>query len=203
MGNIFTKNRRDEQLRALENRLTNLEGVDRDEDGVVSHSEFELWKKQQEFDLESFKQKIIDEEKLKHEKVLIKKDVELKDLKKELKALKKINGALQKKKVEEIKTRIKDGFDEDKSSSIFAETDRKTNKLSEDQIRLFVDELLKDQDVNISVLPDWAERQIYINVFNILLGLVKKTVETSSIKFIGHEVGLNMRPSALPDSDEK
>lgn len=184
MGNIFTKrNRTSEQLRALEARLTSLEHVDRDADGVVSKDEFELWKRQQEVDLEVFRQKVIDSEKLKHEKVMIKKDAELKELKKELKALKKINENLKKEEVEQIRTRIKDGLDED--------------KLSEDQIKVFVDELLKDQDVNIGVIPDWAERRIYENVFNILINLLKKTVETSSIKFIGHEVGLEMRPSKI------
>ena len=91
MGNILKKDRTSEQLRTLEYRLANLEGIDRDQDGVVSKDEFELWKKRQQVDLEDFKQKVIDEEKLKNEKVLLQKDAELKELKKELKALKKLN----------------------------------------------------------------------------------------------------------------
>lgn len=181
MGNIFTKNRTEEQLRILEDRLANLEGIDKDKDGVVSKDEFELWKKRQEVDLEDFKQKVVDGEKLKHEKVLLQKDSELKELKKELKALKKLNEKLQREEIEEIRTRVRDGLDE--------------GKLSEDQIKIFVDELLKDQDVNISVLPDWAERRIYQNVFTILIGLLKKTVETSSLEFMGHKVGFEMRAS--------
>lgn len=181
MGNILKKDRTSEQLRTLEYRLANLEGIDRDQDGVVSKDEFELWKKRQQVDLEDFKQKVIDEEKLKNEKVLLQKDAELKELKKELKALKKLNLSLREQEVEEIRTRVRDGLDE--------------GKLSEDQIKIFVDELLKDQDVNISVLPDWAERRIYQNVFTVLIGLLKKTVETSSLKFMGHEVGFEMRAS--------
>lgn len=179
MGNIFTRNT-NEKLRVLENRLANLEGLDKDEDGVVSKDEFELWKKRQQVDLEKFKQEVIDSEKLKHEKILIEKDAELKELKKELKALKKINLELQKEEVEQIRTRIKDGLVSE-------------DKLSEDQIKIFVEELLKDQDVNIGVIPDWAERRIYENVFTMLIGLIRKTVDTSSVKFMGHKVGFEMK----------
>jgi 2',3'-cyclic-nucleotide 2'-phosphodiesterase (5'-nucleotidase family) len=180
MGNIFTRNT-NEKLRLLENRLANLEGVDKDADGVVSKDEFELWKRKQKVDLIAFKQEVIDNEKLKHEKVLIEKDAELKEMKKEVDALKKINEELKREEVEQIRTRIKDSLDED--------------KLSEDQIKLFVEELLKDQDVNIGVIPDWAERRIYENVFTMLIGLIRKTVDTSSVKFMGHEVGFEMRAS--------
>ena len=181
MGNIFTRNT-NEKLRLLENRLANLEGVDKDADGVVSKDEFELWKKRQQVDLKAFKQEVIDNEKLKHEKVLIEKETELKKLKKEIDALKKINEELKREEVEQIRTRIKDSLISD-------------DKLSEDQIKLFVEELLKDQDVNIGVIPDWAERRIYENVFTMLIGLIRKTVDTSSVKFMGHEVGFEMRAS--------
>lgn len=181
MGNSCRKPQ-NPKLEELEKRLKELEGVDRDGDGTVSKNEFESWKSQQKADLEMFRQEVIQEEKIKHQKELIKKDGTIKDLKKEIKALKKMYADLQHQKAEELKDRVREEMEQ--------------GELSEQQIALFVEELLGDDAVNIDYFPDFVERKIYINVFNILLGLIRKTLGNTSIKFIGHEITLKMKPQA-------
>lgn len=43
-------------------------------------------------------------------------------------------------------------------------------------------------------MPDFVERQIYKNVFNLLIGLLNKSLSSSSIKFLGHELTFVITP---------
>lgn len=205
MGNLFSRNNSNnttlEELKKLQERLSTLENLDKDGDGRVSKKEFELWRTEQNQHLIEFKEKIIAEEKLKYSKEILNKDLKIEELHHELKLLKKENQKQLKKfsqKREEIINRIEKNNQnviatdsDDSSFSTNAEL------LSEEQIKKFVEDLLTDENVNIEYLPDWVERKLYINIFNILLGLLKKTVKSTSIKFIGHQIYLDMKPQKL------
>ena len=69
---------------------------------------------------------------------------------------------------------------------------KKLSDISTAEIDKFVEEILKDPNVNIGYLPDWVERKIYKNVFTIALGLVDKFADTTSVKFLGHELKFDL-----------
>lgn len=65
-------------------------------------------------------------------------------------------------------------------------------KVSKEIVEKYVDDMLKNPDINISYIPDFAERQIYINVFMLLLKLIDDLSEDCYVEFIGHKIGLQV-----------
>lgn len=119
--------------------------------------------------------------------------LELADLIKQIETLKMINEK-QEKKIKEL---------ENKNSTILemAEEHRldSQGELSIKRLNNFVEELLQNEKTNIGFIPDFAERQIYRNTFKILFKLMDKLFETTSIKFMGHKLKLDIEP--LKDSE--
>lgn len=54
--------------------------------------------------------------------------------------------------------------------------------------------LLNDPDVNLSFLPDFIERQLYVNVLLISLLLVQNVCDTSCLDIFGHSLGFTLNP---------
>ena len=81
-----------------------------------------------------------------------------------------------------------------------------TELISKQQINAFVDQLLNDQNVNIKYLPDFVEKQIYRNVFSILVGVIDNVIKSAHINIIGHRINLTLEPdldlSSTDSSDE-
>jgi len=148
------------------------------------------WKKEQEKDLQTFRESIVEREALRHQKTLLEKDAEISRLQQELQNLKDLLASKDKVSKDEKDALVA-------ALSTTAESDRNGSALSEEQIRKFVDELLTDEAINIGYLPDWVERQLYINFFNLLIGLLSKTIATTSIELIGHKVNMVMLPKEL------
>lgn len=73
--------------------------------------------------------------------------------------------------------------------------DSKIKELSKERINEFVEKILADTDMNIAYIPDFVERQIYRNVFCLLLDLLEKTIDTTSLNFIGHTLTLKLQPT--------
>lgn len=69
-----------------------------------------------------------------------------------------------------------------------------TNFISEEKIKEFIDEMLKDSEIN-TIIPDSIERKIYTNVTKLVLEIMKKSLESTTIKFLNHEVKLSINPS--------
>lgn len=69
------------------------------------------------------------------------------------------------------------------------------NEISVENIDKFIDELLNDKNVNIKYIPDQAEREIYKNVFLLLIRVIDHTIKSSKIQFLGHEITLTLKPS--------
>lgn len=65
------------------------------------------------------------------------------------------------------------------------------SQLSKERLKEFVEKLIKDEDINIDYLPDFVERKIYTNVFNILINLLDETTKTTGIDFLGHRIEFN------------
>jgi len=64
--------------------------------------------------------------------------------------------------------------------------------LSKKRLKHFVETLIKDEDINIDYLPDFVERKIYENVFNLLINLLDETVGTTGIDVLGHRMEFNI-----------
>lgn len=66
--------------------------------------------------------------------------------------------------------------------------------ISQENIKQFVDELLKDKNVNLKYLPDSFEKKLYTDILSIILAILENILEDISIKFLGHEIKLNFQP---------
>lgn len=66
--------------------------------------------------------------------------------------------------------------------------------LSKVKIEEFVNKCLQDKMINSELLPDWLERKLYVNILTLVIGLMKETLETSSVNFIGHQLVFDIKP---------
>jgi len=185
------------ELLELKNRINSLESVDTNGDGVISRSEFDQMMKQQDSYMKALKEKIESQAEEKYLKDLMNREREVNDakkeiseLRKELDSLKSINNTLEHKL-----TFNSDQYTNDTNINI--DIDKKEYEfkdVSKDRINAFVETLLQNKDINIKYLPDAVERQIYRNVFSILLGLMDNLFESTSVKFIGHKLTFSLQP---------
>jgi regulator of replication initiation timing len=74
--------------------------------------------------------------------------------------------------------------------------------VSTDHIKQYVDEMLKNSDINIYGFPDAIEKQIYRNIFNMLLNVLDHTLDTSEIKLFGHKIIFDIQPIS-PNNDNE
>jgi len=59
-----------------------------------------------------------------------------------------------------------------------------------------VDEMLKNNSVNSSLIPDYIEKKLYTNVFTILIGIMTEMLEDVSINLLNQTITLKMSPSS-------
>jgi len=57
-----------------------------------------------------------------------------------------------------------------------------------------VDNMLENDNVNSSIIPDYVERKIYTNVFTILIGIMKETIDDTSINLLNQNIKFVMTP---------
>lgn len=74
---------------------------------------------------------------------------------------------------------------------------REINTISNEKINEVVEKILNDANVNISYLPDWVERKLYMNVITIIMNLLNNTLETTSISLLGHKIEFVMKPDEI------
>lgn len=60
--------------------------------------------------------------------------------------------------------------------------------VSTEQIKLYVEQLLKDGKIDIKYVPDAVETALYNKVFEMLLEFLNKTSQENSISLLGHEL---------------
>jgi hypothetical protein len=66
--------------------------------------------------------------------------------------------------------------------------------ISMDEIEKIADEMIANREVNINYLPDFVEKQLYLNIFRLAINIVGKTLSTSKIELLGHDVNLSFVP---------
>jgi hypothetical protein len=65
---------------------------------------------------------------------------------------------------------------------------------SKQLIHEFVQDLLKNDKVNIKGLPDCIEKKIYENILNMLIGTLDKVLESTDIKLLNHRIIFDIVP---------
>ena len=217
MGNFFAKPSNSNsvsinELQELRERLTNVEKLDRDGDGIVSKEELDLWMKEQREDIEEFKRKIEEKTEAKYQQIMMENERELndarqeiKEMKKQVKTLKSINNKLEHKLHDEGES-ISDvhisGIDDDNVSvggNLTVQQKKDLTEISRKRINKFVERILDDENINIKYLPDFVEKQIYRNVFNILINLLDNLFDKTTVRFMGHKLTFDLQP--LLDED--
>ena len=193
MGNKKSKQLSNDIL-LLKNQLQELKNIDKNDDGFITKDEFLDWKKNQRDKLDELEKNIEKRVTDKYNKILVEKDLELNqtknkmgELTKQLESLKNMNSMLEAKLL-------------DKNKTLEVEN-ANLSEISKHKIDEFVEELLKNENVNIGYLPDFVERQIYKNIFGVLIGLMETTLKTTSINFLGHQMSFNVKPEIDKLSD--
>lgn len=191
MGNILSNNDNEQQrqMKILTDRINQLESFDKNKDGIVSHDEFLKWQLEQEDQLNQFKLTIMKQKDKEYEE-------RMSDLKREIKALKSINDSLERKLQEQTEDYRKEIQDLQKDQTSLKLDQSLFSKLSKQRIQEAVDRMIQNSEINVGYLPDVVERQLYKNVFHILLGLLSEFVEGSNIQLLGHEITLEMKAKA-------
>tara|TARA_R100001163_G_C5061388_1_gene198285 strand:- start:140 stop:766 length:627 start_codon:yes stop_codon:yes gene_type:complete len=192
MGNLFSSKsnsslQKTSELEALQARLSVLEAqaIDLNNDGVISKDEFNRWKKQQENDFAVFRKKLIDSKEQEYSEKIT-------DLKRQIKSLRHINKGLSKEIKEQNEKLTNINVDNAVAKPRIVKKAELFSVVSKQRIKEAVDRMLANKTINVGYLPDFVERQIYNNVFNILLGLVNELVEGSHIKLLGHQITLDL-----------
>jgi hypothetical protein len=52
----------------------------------------------------------------------------------------------------------------------------------------FVKQLLEDDSINSSFIPDSIEKNIYSSIVNVLIGIIEKILDSASIEFLNHQI---------------
>ena len=66
------------------------------------------------------------------------------------------------------------------------------NQIDDKKIKELVKKLLDNKDINIGLLPDSIESKLYENIIRLLLSLIKETLDTTKIEFLGHGLQLQL-----------
>lgn len=72
--------------------------------------------------------------------------------------------------------------------------DIKNKNISEDKIEEYVLKLLTNKDINNHYIPDIAERKIYKDTIILIMNILNETLETSSVKILGHKIKFSIEP---------
>ena len=64
-----------------------------------------------------------------------------------------------------------------------------------DSVDKMVDELLKNSEINNSIIPDFIERKIYTNIFTILINVLKDVMEDTNISLLNQNITFKMTPN--------
>lgn len=132
--------------------------------------------------LKDFKNKII----LEYEQKLLNANNEIRELQKQIDTLKSMNENL-KENVPNINQSDFDFISNDCAKA-------KLKDLSKKRIDSLVNDILKNENINIKYLPDFVEKQIYKNIFTILINLIDKLFDNISINILNHKITFDLSP---------
>ena len=178
----------DADIKSLKEQLEEIKGLDRNNDGIITKDEFREWKNEQKNKMLELERKVEEQVTGKYTKMLIEKETLINniqrtndELNKQINSLKTMNSALEAKLLHETTINNPEGI-------------QKLQELSKRKIDEYVEQLLTDETVNISYLPDFVEKKIYKNVFSLLIGLLNNVLGTTAVKLLGHQLTFMITP---------
>lgn len=71
------------------------------------------------------------------------------------------------------------------------ELDKNTESIEyklNNSVKKLVDDILKNDSINNSLIPDYVERKIYENVFKVFIGLMKEILENTNINLLNQNI---------------
>ena len=140
--------------------------IDANNDGIITKREFSVW-----------------EERIKRlENERVDKVIKLEN---ENEALKRIKQRLEKENVRLMKIV--------KSEECRCKTEEEANSVSRVIIRDYVSKMLEEDAINIDYFPDYVESAIYENIFMMVLSMMKHMGDETSLKLLGHEIGMSIK----------
>lgn len=66
--------------------------------------------------------------------------------------------------------------------------------VSEENIKKFIDELLKNEDINMKYLPDSAEKELYVKMFLLFMNVLSESLKRTDINFLNHKIEIIVKP---------
>jgi hypothetical protein len=61
-------------------------------------------------------------------------------------------------------------------------------------IKNLVNELMKNENINFALIPDYVEKKIYENVLTLGISLLKETLEKTKITILNQDITFNLQP---------
>ena len=58
-----------------------------------------------------------------------------------------------------------------------------------------VDNMLENDGINSSLLPDYIERKLYTNILIMIISLLKETLETTNVTLLNQKISLKVEPN--------
>ena len=150
----------------------NVEEADLNLDGVITKEEFNKWSQDMKNEMDTFRKEYEN------------KNIEANELNKQIETLKKINEDLEYKLL--VKNMNESGDNVNGKVRLKA--------ISKKRIEDYTEFLIQDKETNIGWMPDFVERKLYRNVFEILINLLTGIAESTSLKILGHEITLDLEP---------
>jgi chromosome segregation ATPase len=190
MGNYFSKTTTtvDTRYNELQQQLDGLFArLDANHDNVVTQDEMEAWTQQHKRALGKLKQQKKDlQAEIKEiqdafRESLSAKDLEIQRLQSELTLEKQHREQLESQNRQLIRV-----MDEDDDFGLHNHVAQSV--ISSTLISQYVDEILRNENINIDYLPDSVEKAIYKNVLRLLLLLIDKVGEKTTIDLFGHKL---------------
>lgn len=62
-------------------------------------------------------------------------------------------------------------------------------------IRQYVDDLLKDENVNITGFPDFLEKKIYTNIVTLIVTIIDKVLSSAELRLLNHRISIDVSPT--------
>ena len=67
-----------------------------------------------------------------------------------------------------------------------------SGSISSDHIEKFADEMMKNKSINFSMIPDYIEKKLYVNVFSIVLNILDSLLDSVSVHIMGHKISIDI-----------
>lgn len=64
-------------------------------------------------------------------------------------------------------------------------------------IRKLVNDMLKDKNINNTLIPDIIEEKIYKSIITVVMSQIKLTLESTKIEFMNHEIHFTVKPIVI------